>query len=140
MATRSIKEEKRYSKYRKNKMQNRCVFCSPSSDEVFKETKSFFIIKNKFAYSVWDGQGVKDHLMIVPKKHTDSLSDFSSHEIIEYFDIVSSYEKEGYDLWSRAPKSNRKTVTHLHSHLILLDRKTKKFLFYLNKPYLRLSR
>lgn len=140
MATRSRKAEKQYKKHREKEHSRGCIFCSLTVDnyQVLSETKSFLIVDNIFGYTHWDGQGVESHIMIVPKKHTDKLGNLNSNEIIEYMDIISSYELQGYDLYSRAPLSNRKTVVHQHSHLIKLDRKTKKFVFYINKPHIRI--
>lgn len=141
MATRSKKEEVRYAKHRKEvHSKTKCIFCDyTNKDESFiSETKSFKIIKNLFPYTHWDGQGVLDHIMIVPKKHTDSLGDLSSHEAIEYVNLISSYEKRGYSVYSRPPSSTRKTVVHQHTHLIELDDQTKKFVFFLRKPFIRI--
>ena len=141
MATRSKKEEVRYAKHRSEvHTKTICVFCDYSkNDECFiSETKSFKVLVNLFPYSQWDGQGVLDHIMIVPKKHTDTLSDLSSHEAIEYVDLVSSYESKGYSVYSRAPSSTRRTVVHQHTHLMKLDDQTKKLVFYLRKPFIRI--
>jgi len=115
MATRSKKEEVRYARHRKEvHSKTDCIFCDyTNTDTCFiSETKSFKTLKNLFPYTHWDGQGVLDHIMIVPKKHTDTLSDFTSHEAIEYVELISSYELKGYIVYSRAPTSNRKTVVH----------------------------
>lgn len=92
-----------------------------------------------FPYTQWDGQGVVDHIMVIPKKHTDTLSDLTSHEAIEYVELIASYESRGYSVYSRSPSSTRKTVVHQHTHLIKLDNQTKKLLFYLKKPFLRIT-
>jgi diadenosine tetraphosphate (Ap4A) HIT family hydrolase len=141
MATRSKKEEIRYSIYRKEiHTKTDCVFCDyTNKDGCFvSETKSFMIIQNLFPYSQWDGQGVLDHKLIVPKKHTDTLSDLTSPEAFEYINIVASHELQGYSVYSRAPSSTRKTVVHQHTHLIKLDNQTKNIVLYVRKPYLRL--
>ncbi len=118
-----------------------CVFCdiSSGSDQIIQETKSFRVIINIFPYSYWDDQGVVDHLMIIPKQHTDTLSDLSAPESVEFIDLLSSWESKGYDFTARAPGSNRKTVIHQHTHLLKLDRKTKKFTLYSNRPYINIS-
>jgi diadenosine tetraphosphate (Ap4A) HIT family hydrolase len=141
MSTRTRKEEKNYYLHRKEiHSKTDCIFCDyTSKDESFiSETKSFKIIDNIFPYTQWDGQGVLDHIMIVPKKHTDTLSDLTSYEAIEYVELVSSYESRGYSVYSRAQNSTRKTVAHQHTHLIKLDDQTKKFVFYLRKPFIRI--
>ncbi len=142
MATRSRKEEKQYTQHRKKEHYHKeCIFCRlDTGSELVRETKSYRIIKNLFGYSLWDGQGVTDHLLIVPKKHTDTLSALTRDETIEFMDIVSSYELQGYDYFGRAPLSNRKTVVHQHTHLVKLDRLSKKFLLYTKKPHIRITK
>jgi diadenosine tetraphosphate (Ap4A) HIT family hydrolase len=141
MSTRSKKEEIRYAKHRKEiHTKTECIFCDyKSSDTGFiSETKSFKILENLFPYSQWDGQGVLDHVMIIPKKHTDTLSDLSAPEAVEFVDLIGSYESKGYSIYSRAPSSTRKTVVHQHTHLIKLDNNTKKLIFYSKKPHIRI--
>lgn len=141
MATRSKKEEIRYAQHR-NEIHSKieCIFCEYKKSDVsfIRKTKSFKILKNLFPYSQWDGQGVLDHIMVVPIKHTDTLSDLTSHEAIEYVNLISSYESKGYSVYSRAPSSTRKTVFHQHTHLIKLDNQTKNLVFYLKKPHIRI--
>lgn len=142
MPSRSRKEEKKYVQYQKHEPKSTsCVFCDfdNTDDQFIKETKSFKIVKNRFGYSYWDNQGVLDHLMLIPKKHTDTFNDFTSLEAIEYVDLLGSYESQGYDIASRAPSSNRKTVAHQHTHLIKLDQKSKSLIIYLKKPLVRLT-
>ena len=88
------------------------------------------IIKNIFPYDVWDGYEVSDHLMIVPKQHTETIGDFSKEELQEYVNILAKYEKMGYSIYARAPQNKRKTVPHEHTHLIMLNYdKPVKWLF-----------
>lgn len=141
MSTRSRKAEKEYALHRKEiHSVTDCVFCDyTEKDECFiKQTKSFKILNNLFPYSQWDGQGVLDHIMVIPKKHTDSLNDFNSTEAIEYVGLIGSYESKGYSVYSRAPSSTRKTVVHQHTHLIKLDNNTMKLIVFNKKPHIRI--
>lgn len=143
MSTRSRKDEKRYTSYRREVLeQGRCDFCAitPSSEQFVAESKSFYVIRNIFPYTQWDGQGVLDHLLLIPKKHTDTIADFTRDEAVEYVGLIASYESRGYDVNSRGPASNRKSVIHQHTHFIQLDRVHQRFLFYFKKPYIRISR
>lgn len=143
MATRARKDEKRYALHRKTvHTKTDCIFCDYKSGNQYllHETKSFKIIKNQFPYTQWDGQGVLDHIMVVPKTHTDTLSDLTSYEAIEFVELISSYEIRGYSVYSRSPGSTRKTVFHQHTHLIKLDNRTKRIILYLKKPYVRIIR
>lgn len=143
MPTRSRKEEKRYREYlASDEPRNGCQFCAITKDspQFVSESKSFYVIRNIFPYSHWDGQGVLDHLLLIPKKHTNTLSDLTAPEAVEYVDIIGSYERSGYDIHARGPSSNRKSVVHQHTHFIKLDRKHNAFMFYINKPYIRFTR
>lgn len=139
-ATRSRKEEKEYSKHLKSVNRAGCAFCPiKKGDNQFVEgTNSFKIIRNIFAYSLWDGQKVTDHMMITPKKHTDSLANMKPAEKIEYVNIVEKYEKLGYNIYSRAPSSAIKSIVHQHTHLIKTEGDSKKFVMLLRKPYIRI--
>ena len=141
MSTRSHKELRNYRKHRRSfKDETSCVFCEidSSSTELITETAHFKVITNKFPYSLWDDQTVLDHLMIVPRQHTNTLSDLLPDEAQEYIQLVSSYEKNGYNVWARAPQSSMKSVIHQHTHLIKPGKKTLKIMLYIRKPYFRL--
>jgi diadenosine tetraphosphate (Ap4A) HIT family hydrolase len=96
------------------------------------------VIRNIFAYSIWDGQQVDDHLMVIPKKHTDTLADLNEKEAVDYVRVISAYELNGYNVYSRAPQSAIKSVIHLHTHLIKTSGPPKKVVFLARKPYIRI--
>jgi diadenosine tetraphosphate (Ap4A) HIT family hydrolase len=139
-ATRSRKEEKFYKKYLKTVDKNVCVFCAikKGSDQLVVTTKHFKVITNIFPYSVWDGQEVVDHLMITPKKHTDSLKDMPDSQKVEYVNLIESYEQNGYNIYARAPINKTKSVVHQHTHLIKTDGALKKLIVFSTKPYVRI--
>lgn len=138
-AQRSRKEEKQYSAHRRQVDPSVCEFCTPLPDQLVKTTDNFKIIRNKFPYSIWDGQTVTNHLMIVPLRHTDTVADFPDTLIKEYFQLLQAYEAEGYNTYSRAPQSKIKSVTHQHTHLIKTQGQAKRFVLLLRKPfYIRL--
>jgi diadenosine tetraphosphate (Ap4A) HIT family hydrolase len=132
MVLRSRKGTLLIRKALKSDEHSECIFCNidKQPESIVQETKSFFIIKNKYPYTYWDAQDVVDHLMIFPKKHTDTLSDFSAQEAIEYVDIIARYESKGYNLYSRGPHSKYKSVIHQHTHLIKPGFKNTKFIFF----------
>lgn len=140
MSGRSRKEHMSYDAHKKDvHSQVECIFCSvgPKEHQFIKETKSFKVIKNIFSYSSWDEQSVEDHIMIIPKKHVDSISNFDSNESLEFMGLLSSYESRGYSIWARAPGAKTKSVVHQHTHLIKPGTKSHNILFYLKKPYMR---
>lgn len=119
---------------------NACDFCAvgPSNKQFVRETTYFKVLHNIFPYSIWDYQAVIDHLLVVPKKHTDSLAGISQKAANEYIKVLTSYENKGYCVYARAPKSVMKSVPHQHTHLIRLSNKRIKGLLYLEKPHIRL--
>lgn len=141
-AVRSRKQQDEYRKYLKTIVSAECVFCiiKTGSDQLIEETDNFKVIINKFPYSLWDGQKVIDHKMITPKKHVDSLKSMQSNQKVEYVDLLEKYEKQGYNVYFRAPVSVIKTVVHQHTHLIKTTGGPKRFVFHTRKPYFRMVR
>lgn len=142
---RSRKEEKTYkghiAKLRAEGKQDECPFCPINKGhESFVEAFKYFkVIHNVFPYSVWDGQLVADHLMIVPLKHTAKLGDLPTAAGHEYLKIVDSYEDRGYNLYARAPASVIKSVVHQHTHLIKPTGSRRRFVFFTRKPFIRIT-
>ena len=140
MAIRSRKETLRYRKDLKTDHYIDCVFCQieREPERIIQKTKNFYIVINKYPYSQWDSQGVENRLMILPKKHTDTLSSLTSSEAIEYVGLLGSYESKGYNVYSRTSKSLIKSVVHQHTHLIKPSFKVARFIIYFRKPYFRI--
>lgn len=139
MSTRSGKLERQYSKYLKRRDPSKCVFCSNDCEQALRTAKHFKVIKNRFAYSLWDEQKVGDHLMIVPLKHIASIAEFTEQMIAEYHRLITEYEQNGYSLYARAPSSNMKSVVHQHTHLIKGEGTARNLIIRLRKPYFRLT-
>jgi len=83
---------------------------------------------------------VTDHLMIVPKKHVESLHDLTSKEKIDIIDLIATYEKKGYNVYAREKGNATKSVPHQHTHLIKTKNKRASFVLYLRKPYFLLRK
>lgn len=133
---RKRKNEKKYKQYTKQR-RNDCDFCdfTSGSSQVVKEYKDFWIVTNMFAYDIWDGLDVVDHLMVIPKRHVDSLGHFSPAESKEFLTLLSQYEAEGYSVYARSAQNISKSVTHQHTHLIKLGTKKARALVYVHKPH-----
>lgn len=139
-AQRSTAQNYRYSKLPRSK---NCAFCKivPGNKQFVEENQTMKVLRNRFSYSIWDGQGVIDHLMIVPKRHANNIGELKAEESLDYLNLVSQYETNGYNLYTRTPKSSIKSISHHHTHLIKLDNKNKRIMFMLQWPiYIRLSR
>lgn len=138
-AQRSRKEELKYRTYRRQTNFNECEFCKSLPDQELKTTSQFKVIRNKFPYTIWDGQTVVDHLMIVPKAHTDTVAHFTDDMITDYFKLLQAYETQGYNVYARAPSSKIKSIAHQHTHLLKTQGRPKSFVLLLRRPfYLRL--
>lgn len=144
MPTKSYKGEMRYRSARKTAAKSHgCNFCKFDKDkksEVVKNYDYFWVVKNIFAYDIWDDQGVVDHLMLVPKRHIDSLDSFNNNERLEYSKILGIYDKLNYSAYARSLKNTVKSVAHQHTHLIKLDGKEISFMFFSQKPYVLLKK
>lgn len=138
-AARSRKEEYEYKAYLKTLPANICVFCTGHNEKLIEDHQQFKVIRNIFAYSLWDGQKVIDHLMITPKAHIDSVASFTQEMVPEFHKLMSTYESKGYNVYLRAPTSKIKSVTHQHTHLIKTEGAAKQVILHSRKPYLRFT-
>ena len=93
------------------------------------------MIKNIFGYDLWDGCGVDEHFMIIPKRHVASLAELTSDERIDYMDTIAKYEADGYSLYARSPGNATKSVVHQHMHFMKIDNVRKKWVLYLRRPH-----
>jgi diadenosine tetraphosphate (Ap4A) HIT family hydrolase len=140
-APRSRKESRTYGKYRKKLHPEACDFCDVQAGDpqFISETANFKVIRNIFPYSMWDGQRVADHLMVLPRQHTDTLQDLTPRQAQEFVQLISAYEGKGYNVYARAPTSRIKTVVHQHTHLIKPSGPVRKLVFMIRRPYMRIS-
>ena len=144
-APRSTKLEHAYQRQRHTSraLAGECPFCviKKGDPDVVEEATHFWVIRNSAPYSIWDGQGVNDHLLIIPKQHTVKLGSLKGVAAIEFLRLVDTYEELGYNLFARAPISQMKSVVHQHTHLIQPNNKHTNFILYFRKPfYIRFSR
>lgn len=128
----SISKKSEY--YKKFPRNGDCQFCNFPSEQIIWQSDSFLIVRNKFSYEVFDMCAVEDHLMLIPKKHTDNLSALLSAERVEFIDILTDYESKEYNVYFREPKSSVKSVDHHHTHLLKLGDRINS-LKYTKEPY-----
>ena len=136
IVARSRKNQKYYENYVSTRV-NACDFChfTADLDHVLAEFPHFWIVRNLFGYDLWDGMSVGEHLMVVPKRHVDSIGHFTPDEAKEYLDILSEYEAAGYSFYGRAAQNVAKSIPHQHTHLIKLSSKKARALLYVRKPH-----
>lgn len=138
---RTKKDEKRYQAYLQTKGPG-CDFCTlaEGNPQFISATTSFKVIHNRFPYAIWDGQSVADHLLIVPKEHLTSMRAFTPKQAVEYLDLVSSYEENGYHVYARAVDSVARTLPHQHTHLIKGIGTMKHVILQITKPHILIMR
>jgi diadenosine tetraphosphate (Ap4A) HIT family hydrolase len=118
---RTIINEAKYGKHlRATRNSVDCPFCSitSSSKQLISESQHFKVIYNIFPYNKWDYSNVTEHLLLIPKQHTDNLGTLPPAAMQEFVELISKYESIGYDIFARSPHSKSKTVKHQHTHLI----------------------
>lgn len=122
-------------KYKKEHSNNKCPFCDPDSIEIIDQTENFYILKNLFPYNIWDRRKVKVHLMVVSKKHHESLHEIDRNLIGEYTTVIANYAVQGFDVFTRGKGSITKTVTHFHTHLIKTHGREFNMIHFQADPY-----
>jgi diadenosine tetraphosphate (Ap4A) HIT family hydrolase len=137
---RSRKEEKQYMHYLRDLRPSMCVFCECHLQKLVEDGRFFKVIRNIYPYSFWDNYAVDDHLLVVPKWHTDSLANLTGEQAIEFLSLTANFENQGYNVYARAPGSKAKSIYHQHTHLIKTSGNLKKLVLLIRKPYFRLVR
>lgn len=95
-----------------------CPFCNLENRKIVEDGGEMLVLRNDFPYEVYDGRGVKEHLMIVPKRHVANFEDFTGQELEAYWLLQSKYHIMGYSSMTRSAIDVERSVpTHLHTHL-----------------------
>lgn len=143
-AMRSRKNVRLYKKYLRTQRPNdECAFCAlgASDPQYISESEHFKVIRNRFPYDLWDAQRVVDHLMLVPKQHTNTLKNLTPNESKEYIEQISMFESDGYNIYARTPGSSMKSIVHQHTHLIRIEPKSRRRIIITTaKPFVRIAR
>lgn len=135
-------DEKTYQRRQQPATSTRCYFCTlqRNAAQTITTTRHCIISRNTFPYQVWDGCGVKDHLLLSPQRHVNSLAELSLKERTDYINQVLHYEAKGYSIYTRSPSNASRSIAHQHAHFILTDNKPKKWLFYVRRPRIIMSK
>ncbi len=136
---RTPQKQKEYLKYLSTT--DGCDFCQTATDPlatIISEMQDFWIIKARFPYQIWDGCPVKEHLLLVPKRHTVSVHELTESEKKAYIDILGEYEYNGYVVYSRSPRAHTKSMVHHHTHFIMLEPHRVQTMVYHKKPHVLL--
>lgn len=138
---RNRKYQKAYNAYRSGNPALGCQFCDfvNGGEQIQRTFQHFWVVINIFPYYIWDSSRVLEHLMLVPKRHVDSIADFDHDERLEYVAIMMEYESSGYNIYSRTHASGQKSVAHQHTHFIKIGKQISSQVF-LNKPHVNIVR
>lgn len=98
-----------------------CPFCHEKPENMLQKGKYFFVVPARAPY-------VKDHLLIIPKRHVNMLTTLTHAELLEMHKFVDIRAKKlhkkhkGVNLLLRdgltKDKIIGKSVNHLHFHLL----------------------
>lgn len=101
-----------------------CFLCNKNFTKyqdtpILREKKWWVVRKNDYPY-----EGSKIHLLLVYKKHTDSIESINPEGMVELFDhlrwVRKKFKIKGSTLIMRFGDSSYTgaTITHLHAHLV----------------------
>lgn len=99
-----------------------CIFCKIAN----KEINSEIVYENKNVVAFKDlNPKAKIHILIVPKKHYETILDLANKEIMEDMltavkEIAKKYgiEEEGFRLINNCKEYGGQEVMHLHIHML----------------------
>jgi diadenosine tetraphosphate (Ap4A) HIT family hydrolase len=63
---------------------------------------------------------VRDHVLVVPRRHINQVADMTGDESSDFMDRIAAYEANGYSFYIRSHANKKRSVDHLHGHLLLL--------------------
>lgn len=114
-----------------------CDLCNieTSASKIIADHPLFMVVTNAFPYAMWEGGHLDEHLMLVPKRHTESVADFTPAENVEFLKLLSTYDRQGYSYYGRATGSTYKSIPHQHTHLMKVGTPIKLHIFNF-KPYI----
>lgn len=140
-SNRRYSKEKAYISYRAAHHASGCDFCQFETnqlEDIVATSRYFIVVRNMFQYDIWDGCEVQKHLLICPRRHVKSLSEFTDDEKAAYVDLLCHYESQGYSLYARSDLDKNKSVPHQHTHLIRLAPRKVRAMIYLHAPHMLL--
>lgn len=113
----------------------KCIFCdidqSKIENTIIEETDYFYILPTL-------GSLVDGYVLIVTKRHINSMSELNDNELEEYKTIITKYQKLFNKVYNKTPivfehgtpnqnsKMKANSVTHAHTHIVNINFKNEK--------------
>lgn len=109
-----------------------CTFCPEyiyreDGDSVIREMGAWILKKNSFPYENTDV-----HLLVIPKRHIVTISEFTPEEFGELQEIIKKCEEDfsldsyAFAMRSGDMSSNGGSIEHIHGHIIQGDKNSKE--------------
>ncbi|HSX29645.1 MAG TPA: hypothetical protein VLE73_03740 [Candidatus Saccharimonadales bacterium] len=123
-------------KYKSRQRSEGCPFCKPDvvAGGIF-ENEFVYIVPNLTQYDLWELHDVEDHLLLIPKRHVETLGELSNDEKLAVMDAAAEYEGKGYSIYARGVGFVKRSVKHQHTHLIKVSNKKPRLALFLQQPY-----
>lgn len=113
----------------------KCIFCdidhSKIENTIIEETKYFYILPTL-------GSLVDGYILIVTKRHINSMSELNENELIEYKNIIDKYQNLFKKIYNKTPivfehgtpnqnsEMKANSVTHAHTHIVNINFSNEK--------------
>ena len=113
----------------------KCIFCdidqSKIENTIIEKTKYFYILPTL-------GSLVDGYVLIVTKRHINSMSELNDNELEEYKTIIEKYQNLFKKIYNKTPivfehgtpnqnsKMKANSVTHAHTHIVNINFKNEK--------------
>jgi diadenosine tetraphosphate (Ap4A) HIT family hydrolase len=127
--------------YRARKDPHNCPFCLPETlAKAVYEDKHVYVLHNLTKYDLWELFDVQEHLLVVPKRHVEALTQLDAEERTSLINVIADYESRGYSIYARGVGFVNRSVNHQHTHLIKTSNRRPKLAVFFTKPYLLIKR
>lgn len=113
----------------------KCIFCdidhSKIENTIIEETEYFYILPTL-------GSLVDGYILIVTKRHINSMSELNENELIEYKNIIEKYQNIFKKIYNKTPivfehgtpnqnsEMKANSVTHAHTHIVNINFSNEK--------------
>ncbi len=132
---------KTLQQYLSHQEQKDCPFCRPETVERAVFSDDFvYVVPNITFYDLWEMHDVEEHVMIIPKRHVETLKDLTDEEQLAIMHIAADYESQGYCVYARGVGFSERSVAHQHTHLIKAANTRARFSLYIKKPYVLIKK